>query len=99
MDACKSAIFAFGLKAKHFAFAGFFHLLWEFGAKIFFTDHGTPNTIHSFGDSVLVCKMHNSYCMIRKNFQQHLIPFHSSNVSNYNRLDENKPLQNACKRI
>ena len=96
MDACKSAIFTFGLKAKHLAFAGFFHLLWEFGAKIFFTGHGTPNTIHSFGDSVLVCKMHNSYCIIRKNFEQHLIPFHSSNVSNYNRKTRRKQTTSKC---
>ena len=57
IDACKSAIFAF---------ASFLHILQEFGAKKHFTEHEIPNTIQDFGDSVLVYKMHNCYCRIRK---------------------------------
>ena len=38
------------------------------------TDHDTPDTINGFRDSVLVCKMHDRYCAIRKNFEH----FHSS---------------------
>ena len=50
----------------------------------YFTDHHTPNTIHSFGNSVLACKMHDCYCRICKNFEQHFIPSHSSDASHYN---------------
>ena len=48
--------------------------------KTNFTDHHTPNTIHSFRDSVLVCKMHE--CMIRQNFE-HFHFFPSSDASDY----------------
>ena len=41
--------------------------------KTNFTDHRTPDTIHGCRDSVLVCKMHDCYCTIRKNFEH----FHS----------------------
>ena len=30
--------------------------------KTNFTDHHTPDTIHGFRDSVLICKMHDCYC-------------------------------------
>ena len=43
--------------------------------KTNFTDHHTPDTINGFRDSVLVCKMHNCYCAIRKNFEHfHFFP-------------------------
>ena len=72
-------------------------LLWnigEFGAKEYFADHHTSNTIHGFRDTALVCKMHDCYCRIRKNFEQHSIPSHWSDA-----LDAKKPLQNVFKRI
>ena len=60
--------------AKRLAFAGFVHPLWKFGARKYFADHHTPYAIHGSGDSVLVCKIHNFYCRIRKNLEQHVIP-------------------------
>ena len=33
------------------------------------TDHHTPDTINSFRDSTLGCKMHDCYCIISKNFE------------------------------
>ena len=44
--------------------------------KTNFTDHNTPDAINEFRDSVLVCKMHDCYCTIRKNFE-HFHPFSS----------------------
>ena len=41
--------------------------------KTNFIDHHTPDTIDGFRDSVLVCKMYDYYCMIRKIFEH----FHS----------------------
>ena len=41
--------------------------------KTNFTDHHTLNTINGFRDSVLVCKMHDCYCTIRKNFEKNLL--------------------------
>ena len=41
--------------------------------KTNFTGHHTPDSINGFRDSVLVYKMHDSYCTIRKNFEH----FHS----------------------
>ena len=38
-----------------------------------FTDHHTPDAIKGFSDSVLVCKIHDYYCTIRKLFEH----FHS----------------------
>ena len=52
--------------------------------KKYSKDHHTPNTVHSFGDSVQVCKMHDYYCRIHKSFEQHFIPSHSSEASYYN---------------
>ena len=70
--------------------------------KINFTDHHTPDTKNGFRDSVLVCKMCDYYCTIRKNFE-HLRscrPSHQAKqVISMIRLDENKPLQNAFKCI
>ena len=62
MDARKSA--------KFLAFAGFHNPLSEFGARKYFTDHDASYTIHGFGDSVVVCKIHGCYCRICKNFVQ-----------------------------
>ena len=41
--------------------------------KTNFTDRHTPDTINGFRNSVLVCKMHDCYCTIHKNFEH----FHS----------------------
>ena len=41
--------------------------------KTNFTGYHTPDTINGFRDSILVCKMHDCHCTIRKNFQH----FHS----------------------
>ena len=41
--------------------------------KTNFIDHHTTDTMNGFRDSVLVCKMHDCYCTIRKNFEH----FHS----------------------
>ena len=53
--------------------------------KTNFTDHPTPNTIHGFRDSPLICKMlfDDCYCRIRKNFE-HFHSFLSSSASDYN---------------
>ena len=51
--------------------------------KTNFTDHHTPDTIHGFRDSVLVCKIHDCYCTIRKNFE-HFHSFPSSDASDCN---------------
>ena len=53
--------------AKRLAFVGFLYPLWEFGAGKYFTDHHTPYTIQDLRDSILVCKIHDYYCKIRKN--------------------------------
>ena len=37
--------------------------------KTNFTDRDKPNTINGFKDLVLVCKMRDCYCTIRKNFE------------------------------
>ena len=41
----------------------------EFGAKNYFTDHRTPNTIHGFRDSFEVLKIHGCYQDLQK-FEQ-----------------------------
>ena len=75
MDARKSA--------KCLAFAGFLHPLWEFGASKYFTDHHKPYTKHGLEDSIPVCKIHDCYCKISKNFEQHVSPSHSRDTSDY----------------
>ena len=35
--------------------------------KTNFTEHDMPDAINGFRDSVLVCKMHDCYCTLRKN--------------------------------
>ena len=37
--------------------------------KTNFTDHHAPDTINGFKDLILVCKMHDCYCTIRKSFE------------------------------
>ena len=70
--------------------------------KTNFTDHHTPDTIHGFSDSILVCKTRDCYCTIRKNIELfHSFPsrcqaMHAIAIV---RPYENKPLQNAFKRI
>ena len=82
-------------KPKRFEFANSLHLLREFGAKKYFTDHDAANTIYDFVDSVLVCKMHDCYYRILKIFEQHSILSKAMQTVTMDRLDENKPLQNA----
>ena len=62
--------------AKRLAFAGFFRPVWEFGVTKYFTDDHTPYTMHGFGHSVLVCRIHEY-------FEQHTIPSHSSDKRSY----------------
>ena len=86
MDARKSEIFAFQFVKP--IFQTITHLIRSW------------NTIHGFRDSVLGCKMHD--CMIRKIFEHYgiSIPSHQAMQEfRMNRLDENKSLQNAFKRI
>ena len=69
--------------------------------KTNFTEHDMPDAINGFRDSVLVCKLHDCYCTLRKNsFSSSLL------IKNYKRqaiamvrlyVYENKPLQNAFK--
>ena len=71
--------------------------------KTNFTDHHTPDTIHSFRDSVLVCKMHECYCTICKNFK-HFHPCHQAMqaiaiIGLGSKLYEKKPLQSTFKCI
>ena len=77
---------------------------WVSIGKTNFTDHRTPYTINDVKDSVLVCKMHDCYCTIRKHFEH----FHSFSSGPHHqamqsiamvRLYENKPLQNTFKCI
>ena len=53
--------------------------------KTKFTDHHTPDTIHGFSDSVLVCKMRDcySYRTICKNIK-HFHSFPSSDTCDCN---------------
>ena len=60
--------------------------------KTDFTDHHTPDTINGCWDSVLVCKILDGYCTIRKNFEHPSIPCHHA-------IYGNKPLQNPFKLI
>ena len=70
--------------------------------KTNFTDHHTPDTIHIFSDSILVCKMHDSYdkqkfwaftfLPIKRCKQLQWLEYESKP------LHENKTLQNAFKR-
>ena len=74
-----------------------------FNWKNQFIDHDTPDTINGFRDSVLVCKMHDCYCTIRKSFE-YFYSFSSSDARGKRlqwlaRLYENRPLQNAFKLI
>ena len=67
--------------------------------KTIFTDHHILDTIRGFRDSVLVCKMKDCYITISTNFA-YFNSFPSSDASDCMvRLYENKPLQNAFKRI
>ena len=73
--------------------------------KTNFTDHHKPDTINSFRDSVLVCKIYNCYCTVQyAKFQAFLFllirPSHEAmQVIATVRLYENKPLQNAFTHI
>ena len=53
-------------------------LFGKFRARKYFTDHQTPYTTHGFGDSVLVCKIHDCYYTLRKYFEQYVITSHPS---------------------
>ena len=70
--------------------------------KTNFTDHHTPDTIHGFSDSILVCKTRDCYCTVRKNIELfHSFPsrYQGMHAIAIVRPYENKPLQNAFKRI
>ena len=69
---------------KRLSSSNFLHPALKFRARKYFTDHHLPCTIHGFGESVLVCKIHDCYCRICKNFEQHIIPSYSSDTSDYN---------------
>ena len=45
--------------------------------KTNFTDHHTPNTVHRFRDSVMVCQMHDCYCTISSKCFEHFHPLPS----------------------
>ena len=45
--------------------------------KTNFTDHHTPDTIHRFRDSVMVCQMHYCYCTISSKYFEHFHPLSS----------------------
>ena len=62
-----------------------------FGAKNYFTNHRTDNTIHGFRDSVPVLKIHSCYYDTQK-FEQLSIPIDSRRELY---VDVNKPLQNS----
>ena len=49
-----------------------------------FTDHHTPDTINGFRDSILICKMQDCYCTLRKNFLL---------IRPYHQIKRCKPLQ------
>ena len=73
-------------------------------SKASFTDHQTPDTINGFRYSVLVCKMSDSYCTIRQNFQHRAssisIPSHQAiQATGMVRLYKNKPPQISLKAI
>ena len=57
--------------------------------KTNFTVHHTPDTITSFRESVLVCKMHDSYCTIGKNFE-HFHSFSSGALCGWWRIPSRK---------
>ena len=101
MDARESAIFVFAWKGNYLAFAGFLHLLREFGARKHFTDHHTPNTIHSFGlfqfSSVKWTTVTVRYAKISSNIS--FFPIQATQAGTMDRQDENKPLQNLFKHI
>ena len=72
--------------------------------KTNFKDHHTPYTIESFKDSVLVCKMLDSYSTVPyAKILKIFIPFHQSSqvmqAIAIVKLYENKPLQNPFKHI
>ena len=86
--------------AKRLPFTSFLYPVWEFGARKCYTDHRTSYTIHGFGDSVLVCKVHDCYCRYEKSLSKmSFLPIQATQAIIMVRLDENKPLQNAFKRI
>ena len=62
------------LESKTPCICRFFDLLREIGARKYFTDHHTPNTINGFGDSVLVYKYTTVTVEYAKNFEQHVTP-------------------------
>ena len=64
--------------------ASFIGNIGEFGAKNYFTDHRTANTIHGFRDSFLVLKILGCYQVMQK-FEQVSIPIQAMQY-NYNVL-------------
>ena len=65
--------------------------------KTNFTHHHTPDTINDVRDSVLVCKMQKFRTFISISSHQDFLS--SMQAIALVRINENKPLQNAFKRI
>ena len=61
------------------------------------TSFYTSVTIYSFRDPVLVCKMHDCYRTIRKNFERFIPSHQAMQAIAMVGLSENKPLQNCIK--
>ena len=72
---------------------------WGIRNKKYFTDHDTPNIIQDFRDSVLVCIMHIVTAGCAKISSNILFLSIQAMQAIMGRLDENKPLENAFKRI
>ena len=88
-----------------FVSPGFLCNIEKFGAeKIFYRPSHTIRKLHSFRDSVLLCKMYDCYGRVRKRSSSNIpfLPFQTMQgirLGTRARLDENKRLQNATKRI
>ena len=64
----------------------------EFGAKNYFTDQQTANTIHNFRDSVPVLNMYHCYWDVQK-FEQLSYPSDNEAKGQNSALMQNNPLQ------
>ena len=100
MDARKSAIFAFASKAKPLAFAGFLHPFPEFGAKNILktiTQLIQYSVLEIQFKSVKCTTVTVGYVNILSNIS--FLPIQATQAITVDRLNENKPLPNAFKRI
>ena len=83
------------LKDKTHCFCRFCPASSGIWSKKYFTEHFTLNTMHGFGDPLLVCKMHGCYCRIRKHFEQHFIPYQMQAIT-IDRLARCKTTNSKC---